>query len=34
MYTCAVGCHCSSSGVRQPEKNFVETVGEGTESLD
>ena len=34
MYTYAVGCHCSSSGVLQPEKPFVETVGKGTESLD
>ena len=34
MYTYAVGCHCSSSGVRQSEKQFVETVGEGTENLD
>ena len=34
MYTYAVGCHCSSSSVHQPEKKFVETVGEETESLD
>ena len=34
MYTYAVGCHCSSNSVRQPEKPFIETDGEGTENLD
>ena len=34
MHTFVIGSHCYCSSVHQPEKPFIETDGEGAESLD